>query len=193
MTFRLKVIVIKYYSTGSPLCGKALTFKSTLSFVKFFFAGLKCRLMLYSRENQLPAEGLDPQDPRWSSPAEWEEKCCYSQKNWGSICCCLFSLQLTSHKRPFRKLFRIKCERYIFLKKCVRSSLLLIMFPHVYVYSCKGMTNEYTSLEKYTSHTLFERVCERVVCERWVGDWTDCNIFFLTLNLCTYAKLNSLK
>ena len=45
------------------------------------------------------------------------------------------------------------------------------------------MTNEHTSLEKYTSHTLFERVakglekgCERVVCERWVGDWTDCNI-----------------
>ena len=34
------------------------------------------------------------------------------------------------------------------------------------------MTNEHTSLEKYTSHTLFERV----VCERWVGDWTDCNI-----------------
>ena len=30
--------------------------------------------------------------------------------------------------------FRIKSERYIFPKKCVRSSLLLIMFPHVYVY-----------------------------------------------------------
>ena len=35
------------------------------------------------------------------------------------------------------------------------------------------MTNEHPSLEKYTSHTL----CERVMCERWVGDWTDCNIF----------------
>ena len=34
------------------------------------------------------------------------------------------------------------------------------------------MTNEHASLEKYTSHTLFERV----VCERWVGNWTDCNI-----------------
>ena len=34
--------------------------------------------------------------------------------------------------------FRMKCERYIFLKKCVRSSLLLIMFPHAYayMYSC---------------------------------------------------------
>ena len=33
-------------------------------------------------------------------------------------------------------------------------------------------TNEHTSLQNYTSHTL----CERVECERWVGDWTDCNI-----------------
>ena len=41
------------------------------------------------------------------------------------------------------------------------------------------MTNEHTSLEKYTSHTLFEMVgkgCARVMCERWVGDWTNCNI-----------------
>ena len=36
------------------------------------------------------------------------------------------------------------------------------------------MTNEHTSLEKYTSHTLLG--CQRVVCERWVGDGTDCNI-----------------
>ena len=38
---------------------------------------------------------------------------------------------------PFTTLFqpfRIKCERYIFLKKCVRSSLLSIMFLHIYVY-----------------------------------------------------------
>ena len=42
------------------------------------------------------------------------------------------------------------------------------------------MTNENTSLEKYTSHTLFSKGlrkgCERVMCERWVGDWTNCNI-----------------
>ena len=35
--------------------------------------------------------------------------------------------------------FRIKCERYIFLKKCV-CSLLLILFPHVYVYGCICIT-----------------------------------------------------
>ena len=39
------------------------------------------------------------------------------------------------------------------------------------------MTNEHTSLEKYTSHTLFEKaakgLCVKGLC---VEDWTDCNI-----------------
>ena len=72
-------------------------------------------------ENQLPAEGLGPQDPRLSSPAEWERSAAIV-RNLGSICCSLFSLQLASHTQPFR----IKCERYIFLKNCVCSSLLFV-------------------------------------------------------------------
>ena len=38
------------------------------------------------------------------------------------------------------------------------------------------MMNKHTSLEIYTSHTFIRKGCERVVCERWVGDRTDCNI-----------------
>ena len=42
------------------------------------------------------------------------------------------------------------------------------------------MTNEHTSLEKYTSHTLFpKRVAKGltpVMYKRWVGDGTDCHI-----------------
>ena len=42
------------------------------------------------------------------------------------------------------------------------------------------MTNEHTSLEKYTSHTLFSKGVAKglmfLVCERWVGDGTDCHI-----------------
>ena len=37
------------------------------------------------------------------------------------------------------------------------------------------MTNEYSSSEKYTSHFI-RKGCKRVMCERWVGDWTDCSI-----------------
>ena len=47
--------------------------------------------------------------------------------------------------------FRIKCERYIFLKKCVRWSLLLILFPHVYVYSCICIMWLYNSRGSYSS------------------------------------------
>ena len=33
------------------------------------------------------------------------------------------------------------------------------------------MTNEHASLEKYTSHFI-RKGCEKVMCERWIGDWT---------------------
>ncbi len=54
------------------------------------------------------------------------KKCCYSQRNLGSICCSLFRLQLTSHTQPFRNPFENKEERYIFLKKCVRSFVIIV-------------------------------------------------------------------
>ena len=73
-------------------------------------------------ENQLEIEGLDPQDLAWAAQQNEEEVLLWPEE-LGSICCSLFCLQLTSHTQPFR----IKCERYIFLKKCVRSSLLLIL------------------------------------------------------------------
>ena len=81
-----------------------------------------------------------PSGPRLSSPAKWEKKCCYSQRNWGVNM--LLSVQCPTHlsHTTVSQPFRIKCERYIFLKKYVRSSLLLIIFPHVYVYSCICIT-----------------------------------------------------
>ena len=77
---------------------------------------------------------------------------------------------------------------YIYIKCIICKHILLIIFLHtcsivttlihiqLYTYTCGNMvnttmTNEHTSLEKYTSHTLFEMV----MCERWVGDWTNCN------------------
>ena len=70
-------------------------------------------------------------------PSRMRKKCCYSQRNFGVNM--LQSVPSPTHLshitniNPFATLSQIKCERYIFLKKCVRSSLLLIMFPHVYV------------------------------------------------------------
>ena len=55
------------------------------------------------------------------------------------------------------------------------------------------MTNEHSSLEKYTSHTLFskglQKGCESIACKRWVGDGTDCNI--LTQSSSDYSSISS--
>ena len=66
-----------------------------------------------------------PQWPLVEQPSRMRKKCSYSQRNLGSIYCSLFRLQLTSHTQPFRNLSRIECERYIFLKKCLRSFIIV--------------------------------------------------------------------
>ena len=77
--------------------------------------------------------GLGPTGPRLSSPAEWRRSAAVVRRTWGQyVAVCSISNSPLTHN-PFATLSRIKCEKYIFLKKCVRSSLLLIMFPHVYV------------------------------------------------------------
>ena len=51
------------------------------------------------------------------------------------------------------------------------------------------MTSEHSSLEKYNSHSI-RNGCERVMCERWVGDWTkpqhiDLQLFLVLLGCST--------
>ena len=72
-------------------------------------------------ENQLLTEGLGPQWPTVEQPSRMRKKCCYGQKNLGQYVAVCPRLQLTSHTQPTSTLSRIKCERYIFIKKCVRS------------------------------------------------------------------------
>ena len=79
------------------------------------------------------------QDPRLSSPAERERSAAKDKGTGGQyVAVCSVSNSLLTHNSfvTLSQPFRIKCERYIFLKNCFRSSLLLILFPHVYVYGC---------------------------------------------------------
>ena len=76
---------------------------------------------------------------QWETPQDWGlaalrtpveqpsrmKKCCYSQRNLGSICCSLFGLSHISNINPFAILSGIKCERYTFLKNCVRSFIIV--------------------------------------------------------------------
>ena len=91
------------------------------------------------RKNHIETEGLQPSGPAVEQPWRTRNKCCYSQKSWGSICCSLCSVSNSplTHN-PFVTLsqpFRIKCERYIFLKNCDSFVIFVLnMFPRVYVY-----------------------------------------------------------
>ena len=74
------------------------------------------------------------------------KKCCYGQKNLGSICSSLSpSPSHLSHTRNII-LSRIKCERYIFIKKCVRSFIevvhyLLIVSAYICICICMRLYN----------------------------------------------------
>ena len=48
-------------------------------------------------ENQLQTEGLRLSETPVEQPSRLRKKCCYCQRNLGSIFCSLFRLQLTSH------------------------------------------------------------------------------------------------
>ena len=76
-------------------------------------------------------------EPRLSSPGRMRKKCCYGQKNVGSICSSLSpSPTHLSHTRIIT-LSRIKCERYIFIKKWVRSFIEVVIIVHyVSAYIC---------------------------------------------------------
>ena len=77
-------------------------------------------------------------------PSRMRKECCYNTEELGvNMWQSVTSPTHLSHIiniNPFATLSRIKCERYIFLKKCFRSSLLLIMFPCIVVYVLCGYT-----------------------------------------------------
>ena len=73
-------------------------------------------------------------EPRLSDPSQDEkEVLLWSEEHWVNIAVCP-RLQLISHTQPTLTLSRIKCEREIFIKKCVRS---FIEVRH-YVWLCSA-------------------------------------------------------
>ena len=90
-------------------------------------------------EIQRQTEGFGPSVTHgWATPAKMmRKKCCSSQKNLVQYSSLSPSPTHLSHTTNIT-LSRIKCERYIFIKMCVRSftegrTLCLIMFLSVFV------------------------------------------------------------
>ena len=74
-------------------------------------------------------------DPRLTNLAKMRKKCCYGQeKNLGQYSSLSLS-PLISHTQQNITLSRIKCESYIFVKKCIRSVLKsFIIIDYIYTY-----------------------------------------------------------
>ena len=99
----------------------------------------------------------------WATPARMRKQCCYGQKNLGQYVAVCPRLQLTFNIQPISTLSRIKCERYIFIKKCVRSFIEVviivdyvsayIMYMYMnYEYTTKAAYNKRVAIWSFVSH-----------------------------------------
>ena len=73
-----------------------------------------------------------PQWPPVEQPSKMRKKCCYSQRNLGSICCSLFPLQLTSHMQTFRNPFENTVWEVYFSKE-VCSFVIIVDYVSAYI------------------------------------------------------------
>ena len=88
------------------------------------------RVTVRGSENQLPAEGLGPQEPRLSSPAEWERSAAIYQRDFGSICCSSVSnSSLTDN--PFATLSNKVWEVYFSKEVC--SFVIIVDYVSAYI------------------------------------------------------------
>ena len=124
-------------------------------------------------ENQPQTEGLGPQEPGWA--ASRMRKCFYCQRNLGSICVSLSPspthLSRITNINPFATLSRIKCERYIFIKKRVRCSLkFVILFRlclYMYTYSCMWIYNKCNRRDVRCCYSPLQLTCDSLYLVTW--------------------------
>ena len=82
----------------------------------------------YLSESQRQTEGFGPSVTHsWPTLAKMRKKCFYGQENLGQYVAFCLRLQLPSQTQPTSTLSRIKCERYILIKKCVRSFIEVVI------------------------------------------------------------------
>ena len=94
--------------------------------------------------NRMPAEwepasdrGLGPSVTHgWVAQPECKRSAAMVRRTLGQYVAVCPRLQLTSHTQPTSTISRIKCEKYIFIKKCVRlfMEVVVIMFNYVRIY-----------------------------------------------------------
>ena len=83
-----------------------------------------------------PDRGLGPSVTHsWAAQPECERSAAMVRRTWGQYVAVCPRLQLSSHTQPTSTLSRIKSERYIFIKKRVRSFIEAVLIVD-YVSAC---------------------------------------------------------
>ena len=112
-------------------------------------------------ESQRQTESFGPSETHgWTTPAKMRKKCCYGRKkNLGQYSSLSLSPAHLSHTTNI-PLLRIKCERYIFIKKCIHS-LLKSSLPinDVSAYKCIFV---YVHVQLYESIQHFQAIEENL-------------------------------
>ena len=119
--------------------------------------------------SQWPDPTVEQPQPRWGRSAAMVRR---TLDQYVAVCP---RLQLTSHTQPTSPLSRIKCERYIFIKECVRSFVevrhycwLCFRLYLYYVYvlcSCMWLYNTASNFQKRMLRTF----AQIVYCEKWTN------------------------
>ena len=135
-------------------------------------------------------------DPRLSNPSQDEEECCYGQKNLGQYSILSLSPTHLAHTRNIT-LSRIKCEWYIFIKKCIHSFievriLCLIMFLLIFVLRFGAVTRILDQSMVLLWFWDSSRNCRGPYCV-WEDERCICIVLWCThVRIATCAK-NSMK
>ena len=90
------------------------------------------RVAVRASENQLPAEGLGPQDPGWATQQNEKEVLLKTEELWVNMLQSVQSPTQLSYT-TLSQHFRIKCERYFFSKEMCS---FVIIVDHVSAYIC---------------------------------------------------------
>ena len=142
--------VNKRKNGGSRLTSNKNITRTQTAWVSWSWIQLETRLRT---ESQRQTEGFEPSVTHGlATPAKMRKKCYYGQKNFGSICSSLSPspthLLHTTNINPFENK---KCERYHFIKNCVRS---FIEVRH-YVWLCSAYICIYIWLSKNPTKRRF--------------------------------------
>ena len=117
----------------------------------------------------------------WAAQPECERSAALVIRTLGQCVVVCPRLHLTYHTQPTSTLSGIKCERYIFIKKCVRSFievrhccwLCFRVYLYMYTYSCMWLYN--TGSKVWTigkMRNCLDAHLDQIVCDKdGVVDW----------------------